>query len=672
MILNSYNYDNEWSTSIAKGIGYQLELRRPHVKSTITYAGLTGHTSYLADRFAMQGAFSYGRLSPSHALPDVLVLIGDEAWMIYRSMFLRGTWDKIPIVLCGVHDEVLRDYADFFKNRLPADSAYIPLKNSTNGMKLSAVLETDHSAQALHLAHTFDPKLSHIYYLSSTTYADAVKKRNLLAAMQRDNVHMHTFTELSYSPDKADSIAKVLAHLPYHSVVLTNGKLPEVTPNAPVISLRDMRFRASMPHGGYFSSIAGYTVRTAQEVIRFLDGDTLRLPRLIAAGDTAYYLNGTAMLRADLSVPGQASLSRRVDRNIPPPFAVRHARALFLTTLLVVLCVFISLRWLHISRYRAQLRRLLSRYKSLYDEYLAVYENMPVSLITFNSEGKMLSTNNPEIAKTPEESLRALLLDSGQENRILSWRGHFYYLLLSKFSDAASGQMHTLVTLIDHTNIEKEKREKETIYNVFSFAMNRSAIGVALYNLMDTDGFATAAWYQLTGIDRTNNAPFSEHERLSESDARLLHDYLRKVRYGTSQSFLRNLQVNMPRGESRYVRFFIQPMEFIPEQGRVVVAEMVVDMDAQVKREQQLEELLIKARRSEQLKNAFIANMRNEIRTPLNQIAELTRDLVNTDDMELRAELNIQIAKSNDTLLGLVRQFINASHQSSNKEVQSE
>lgn len=84
-------------------------------KMNITYAGIAARTSFLADRFAMQGAFANGRLNNQIKFPDVLVLIGDESWMLYRVMNLRGIWERIPVVLCGVHAEVLKDYRQFFR-----------------------------------------------------------------------------------------------------------------------------------------------------------------------------------------------------------------------------------------------------------------------------------------------------------------------------------------------------------------------------------------------------------------------------------------------------------------------------------------------------------------------------------------------------------------------------
>ena len=158
MILNSYSYEQEWSTTLAKEIRNNLEAKRTGLQVNITYADIAARTSYLADRFAMQGAFAYGRLSNEIYIPKVLVLIGDESWMLYRSMDLRGLWEKVPVVLCGVHAEVLKDYQDFFPDKQLSDTAFISLESSASSLKTAAVIESDYTLQTLQLAFTLVPE----------------------------------------------------------------------------------------------------------------------------------------------------------------------------------------------------------------------------------------------------------------------------------------------------------------------------------------------------------------------------------------------------------------------------------------------------------------------------------------------------------------------------------
>ena len=205
MILNSYSYEEEWSTALAKEICNRLQASGQDIKMNITYAGIAARTSFLADRFAMQGAFANGRLNNQIKFPDVLVLIGDESWMLYRIMNLRGIWERIPVVLCGVQ--------------------------------------------------TLVPDIQHLYYFSDGSYADSYMRRKLLQSCKERDV---PFTEILFERNHADSVARVVAGLAEKSVVVTNGIPVSKDIRVPVLTLRDVLYQSRIPVGGYFAPVAAY------------------------------------------------------------------------------------------------------------------------------------------------------------------------------------------------------------------------------------------------------------------------------------------------------------------------------------------------------------------------------------------------------------------------------
>ena len=140
MILNSYSYEEEWSTALAKEICNRLQASGQDIKMNITYAGIAARTSFLADRFAMQGAFANGRLNNQIKFPDVLVLIGDESWNIipyHESPWNMGE-DSGSTLWCTC--EVLKGYRQFFPDRVLPDSSFIPLAASNSMLKMTAVI----------------------------------------------------------------------------------------------------------------------------------------------------------------------------------------------------------------------------------------------------------------------------------------------------------------------------------------------------------------------------------------------------------------------------------------------------------------------------------------------------------------------------------------------------
>ncbi|MDR1004500.1 MAG: hypothetical protein LBL97_05770 [Prevotellaceae bacterium] len=660
LILSSYTYETEWSTSLAKDIKGLLEDARSDVKVNITHADITSTSSLLADRFAMQGAFSYGRLTATHILPDLLILIGDESWMLYRIMDLRGTWNKIPVVLSGMHDQIMNDYTAYFPHRQIPDSTLIPLAASTGAFRAATVIEPDNTPQTLQLIRTLHPACKHLYFLSNGTYSDSYAKKQLQQTIHAEGDRF-TLTELLYTPNRADSVRRQLENFPSESLLIVNNATPPISPSAvPVITLRDIPYTDRMPQGGFFATTTEQAALSARAALTLLDGQDAEN---VIASDTAYYLNRTALLNADLE--GRARLlPDTVDRHVPPPFIVRHIRRISIGVLMAIVLGFILYRIVSFHFYRRNLQRLYGQYKSLYDEYQAVYENMPIGLMLFDRDGHLLQNNVAASKLLPDESLRRSIFQNSQPNHTIDWNGYSYYIMFRRIADEASND-NMLFIIVDHTEVEKMRRDKERIYNVFNFAMNRSGIGVASYNLIDQSGFATNAWYQLLDMKQADTHNFIEHSTLAPEDRKRVQQYLKKVRYGVSQPFLQNIRVMTTKGEERFLRCFIKPIDYFPNEGSVTVAELMVNMDAQIRREHELKDFMLKAQESERLKHAFVTNIRDDIRLPWHNIAALAEELTETRDFARRKELYKQLEENNTVLLNLIRQFIEASQQES-------
>lgn len=661
---------------MAKEIRNNLETRGTGIRTYITYADIAARTSFLADRFAMQGAFANGRISNSIVIPNVLILIGDESWMIYRKMSHVGRWSKVPVLLCGMHAEIMDSYESFFTDRLIPDSSLLSLPTIGSTLRVSAVMEPDNSVQTIALAQSLTPRLKHIYYLTDGSYTDTYMKKRLQAAVDSSG-HPWSFSEIRYRPSNADSVRQVLSRLPRHSILLTNGVKVSETVSAPVLTLRDGTYDDRIPAGGYFATIGDFARKTAIETLRILNTPDAE-PSFTFASDTACYLNRTALLNAGLAPPANEP-ANIVYRNIPPAFLIRHIRFVSASLLILIVVTFGIFRIIYSRRYRYNLQLLFDRYKSLYDEYQVVYENMPVGLMLFDRYGKLLRRNaETDIffeqfagsrsdvfqlfsSEIMDDEMRVALFRKELVSCVLTLKSHSYRLLMRMIDDEETADNQILVLVIDNTEIEKERKAKEQIYSVFNFAMNKAFIGVAEYNLVDNTGFATDAWYELLDTKGPAESFDGVHLNLVEDDRRKVEDYLETVRRGLSQPLLGTFRVCMPSGEVHYLRYLIHPIEFAPDKGRITVAEMVVNMDARILRERKLEAAMRKAQEADRFKNAFVANMGDEIRLPLSKIVSCARELTATTDIERRQALNARIEANNEIMLSLLQHIIDAS-----------
>lgn len=675
MILSSYSYDKEWSTTLAKEIRNNLETRGTGIRTYITYADIAARTSFLADRFAMQGAFANGRLNNQIRYPDVLVLIGDESWMLYRVMNHRGVWENIPVVLCGVHAEVMRDYRQFFPDKQLADTSFIPLSDSATKLHTSAVIEPNNAARTLQLAQTLVPQLQRLYYLSDGSYADVYMREKLMQSGEEQGIGV---TEILVERGNADSVKTALGELPDKAVVVTNGVPVPQDVHVPVLTLRDMAFQSHIPAGGYFAPISAFADKASETVFRILQTGGVDETPYVVAPDTAFYLNGTALMHAGLRhVVGD--LPGAVESNIPPPFLIRHIRVVVIVLLMVIVLAFVTVRSIHSHRYSRNLNLLFERYKTLYNEYEVVYENMPVGLMLFDVYGNLLKRN----AETDtflelfahsksslfhlfdidilDEAMREALFRKELVSRLIYFQEYCYRIQCCMIADEETGNNQILVIAIDNTEIEKEKKAKEEISNVLNFAMNKAVIGVAEYNLMDGVGFATDAWYDTLDIERGITDFRQAHRCLVPDDRERVQRYLEQVRYGASHLFLASLQMQTRAGETHYIHYLIQPLEYAPDKKHIVIAELLFNMDDQIAKERELEIAMKKAQEADRFKNAFVANMKDEIRVPLKEIIVCAQELVGGADMERRDELTVRIEAANERILKLLNNIIEVS-----------
>lgn len=116
-----------------------------------------------------------------------------------------------------------------------------------------------------------------------------------------------------------------------------------------------------------------------------------------------------------------------------------------------------------------------------------------------------------------------------------------------------------------------------------------------------------------------------------------------------------------PEGESHYLRYLIQPLEYAPDRKHIIVAEMVLPMDEQVTKQRELEAAMKRAQEADRFKNAFVANTKDEIRIPLEEIILCSQALAVSVGLDERNELNARIEAANNQILKLLNDIIDVS-----------
>lgn len=328
---------------------------------------------------------------------------------------------------------------------------------------------------------------------------------------------------------------------------------------------------------------------------------------------------------------------------------------------------------------------LFEKYRVLYENSVTIYNYIPVGLIMLDKEGNDLSINNEG------ERIRSLFINehsadidnifdhdfisdpvkeyirqTKQVSQILNYEGkegeaNQYFKMNVRYAKDKKrrDEEYIILMLIDISQIYSERMEKEKMNNLLGYAMEKSNLGIAEYNLLDGKGFATEGWFN--NLMRDNKRPFVDiYEEFDAGDQAKISDYFKKVRRGEDVMFLDTIRVQH-NNQEHWLRYVIKVVEYAPEVERIIIAELSWNVNAQKQREIELATALKKAKESEYLKNGFIANMSYEIKTPLNRIVELSEFVCKSESQELKTLYATELDKNTGVLLKRITEIIDLS-----------
>lgn len=684
LILSSYNYENEWGTAISKSIRREIEKKNSDVLVNITYADITRKKSFLGGRLGMQAAFANARLSATRILPAVLVLIGDEAWMYYRIMNLRGLWESIPVVLVGVNAEILDDYSKFFSGKVISPEDFIPLQETFASFHIKTLLRDSSESRTIDLIIKTLPCTDEIYFIAEKrNYQDYFLSGKITSYIEKVYPEIQ-FRVLMRTSDNMDSIYTFLQSVPENTVVLVNSYQIGEEVSAPVYSLQETSLNGKSMIGGYYPDSDNYGSQASDIILSVFENNTTSVPDINIVEAASPHLNKEAMnvWNIKTNISGMPGI---VLENIPPSFFEKYRRILLVSFLIILVLAIVIILAERGRQYRKSLKKTIDRYKKLYEEYQIVYENIPMGLVQLDAAGNVYEYN--PIAGTFLEAMTGTSVESFNicssdffddtfyskikkkqtVDEFHAFKNCTYRIIIKYLEDLPGRRNNILMILIDITEIELEKRLKEEIYSIFNFAINASSLGLAEYNLLDGNGFATDAWYKNWRAEKSNSL-LNLCSKVIPEDKEKIHEYLKGIKEGKEGVFLDTICLN-GEGEKHWLRYIMKPMEYAPDKGRVIVAGLVMNIDQQKKHEADLAEAIAHASESDRMKNSFIANMSNEIRPCLDELIASSTEMTQTTNKSRKAELLELIEKNNGVLLNYIRDIIHLSQSENLKDL---
>lgn len=447
---------------------------------------------------------------------------------------------------------------------------------------------------------------------------------------------------------------------------------------SPILTLTERQMNNSYWLGGVYIPTQSIIQATARQVSRILNGEPADSIPFIQIKQTETSLNVPALKRFGLEKKAR-QMTGISYKNIPPSFYQRHEKVILISLLIVILFAGFFILLIKRMRYTRKIKTEYFSNHRLYKRLQTIYQNTGIDFALYDNQGRLLTKiidgkeNNtsrqkeilfpeqlfthPQLSKkskqliqlnqmVQEEIETSASTSSPQEKQ--RWN------LIVKPLKNDNHQVAFMVIALDLTPLLRERKAKERSEHIFQFATETAEIGVASYNLLNNQGFASPNWFHnLNEAPQTNTLP--TYQNVCEDDREALLAYQQEIRKTYNPTpFVRIIKVKGAHGQIHYVQEYIFVREYAPERQTISVVELNLNYDIPQQQENELRLAKEKAEASNMETEQFLANISHEIRTPLNAIVGFSSILANSTDEEEMNTLSPIIEQNNSLLMDLI------------------
>ena len=720
LILCSYAESVGWAVKLTNDLEISIRQEYPGLQVYAEYLGMGNTFSWDAMSGRLR-AILYSRtrnkVDPEKAAfdlsmesvlgaggnkPEVIAIIGDEM----ANMYLRlaeelYSWKEVPVVLCGVDDTLVagRYRPDVGLNQPPFEpvGAYrsmIPASGDTIVMRLSGVIHRQPLEEMLCLIETLVPGVKELVFIDKRSATTEYLAHRVSTEIPRLKPGLKTAVRFVHWLNEAATYREVLGSGKDVVFLTFNfdfarafdnmtpeevNVLYEAGNNPVVFTFSPYCLEGDRILGGYALDCREHTQKTMDIIRRVLKGEDPNTIPFVYAENTRPYLNREALEKAGLYETAR-KLKSVAYVNVPPSFFRQYEKEILYVILLVVLVtggLVVAIRYF---RHTVRLRKSFLDFRELYDELQQIYTYLPISFALYSKNGKRLKSQldrNSVSSKMvrdlllPEELMRNKYLSSGDREQLkrretlnceIAIEGEndhsgIFQLIVKPMEQGRYGY---IAIVIDKTIAQRERKERKRLESLFHFVSDSSNVGIACYNLLKNDGFASDAWF-LNLNEKKSNSIVPAYLSLKEEDRVALMESRAVLEKGEGKSVLKNVRVYSADGEWHWIRQFIFVYDYKPEANRIVLIELNLNVDFQQGNETALREAKERAETAYREKEVFMANINHEIRTPLNAIVGFSNLLAVSDDPEERQLLSGLIRKNEELLIQLISDVLDLS-----------
>jgi|GEM_PF-1386024 len=617
--------------------------------------------------------------------PSLLIFVGAEAWLEYKSMN-HPEWADIPIVLCDVPDSIPVSLTSYYEGGSTFNDVDLEPVSSSGldaedcGKLFSVIQKTDYYSN-LRLIKSLYPEVSTIYYYSEKSIADEYDIRHLRyeAAENFGSLKIESVRRGSmYDRELADSLRKcsedgvVMMRESYSFL----GNKEFASPSKPYFTVTDCGPADVNSLGGLKVDCGAVSKAVAEAAAKMLGSEAPALGN-VTLQDNVCKINGTCLHDYGLDRAfSKSDFSRTASYyNAPESFFRRYIVLIFIIVLFIAATLVIIAAFVFADVNRTRSRKLISKFKNLYEHSMLIYNNMPIPLVQYASDGKVLKATpsalrlfkaNPEFWGLESNCFENGLVsesaiagspvrDSFEKTVNLKASGTSYRVIFYPVANEGKPGRYLLI-LIDCTRLEKERNRLSYLSDSFVFSMNQIGVGVVEFGPDRKMLFSTDPWFNLFGVSQ-NTSIRDSFSNLFEEDRESVMSCLDKVDDGSGIPYSAKVRVRYAPDKFHWLE--VRFVGSVTEEGDHIIMGMARNIDKDVARADAIRASLDAAKASGQLKSKFVANMSHEIKTPLNAIVGFTDLLTSSEDSQEKQMYVHFITENNNSLLELIDSILN-------------
>ncbi len=683
-IISSFSYSNEWGQILAKKIKKDLESSLNLNNITIIYSGVDKADT---PEQAME------LLNPEiwkDSNPELLIVIGYEAWMTLRS-FDDTLLKKTPVIICGIERQEFPDYKYYLNNKNISASYMVSTDSLLSGYNAAAVPVKDYSENTIAEISRLLPQVRNIVYISEQSYTDHIyiERFEEIINSKYPSLYFGVIKTPFVTEEFLNSLRlKIDAN--NTALIINNFNIrenPDKSPwdtdvlEAPVFLLRykDLDNTHSIV-GGVFEPVNIYASKVVSAAGNILAGKKPEQEREVR-GESPNFVNKAAAMKFNIKLKDLQGLFLVNESGSDTRKLVITAAGIILIALMFIFTVITAIRVL------GKRRRILKEtreYSDTVKNYGAVYTNIPVGIAAFNEDGTFCEGNAefmriiriiiPDFRHTNKFNLfiSGLITDdireaadkSGIAEKTISVENNnseFVARLIFTPCDTRNGKS-IIICIFDITQTLLERKKRDYINTIFDKALGESRLGVAELDIAKKRYEATDGWYK--GLNISRNTSFREcFDNLEHNDKEKIIDFIENaVKEGEVQKKM-TAEIKILQNDSAYhwAKIMLRIKERDIEKNRIICSAILIDIDSHKQKEENLKEIYTRIIQSNMTKNSFLSNMSNDIRMPLNAIVGFSELIIESTDAAEQKELVKYLNENNEKFLKLISDIVDIS-----------